>query len=72
MLAPMAEREQSFPTFGRIPAAFRNLSAAKLRIIPDNYSHIKLFLNFFQGEMVPDPFAPTGISFPFFLHFQQN
>jgi len=27
-----AEREQSFPTAGRLPVAFRSLSAAKVRI----------------------------------------
>ena len=29
----MAEREQSFPTAGRLPVAFRSLSAAKVQKI---------------------------------------
>jgi hypothetical protein len=33
MLASIAEREQSFPTAGRLPVAFRSLSAAKVRKI---------------------------------------
>ena len=33
MLALMAEREQSFPTAGRLPAAFRGFHAAKIRKI---------------------------------------
>ena len=33
MLALMAEREQSFPTAGRLPVAFRSLSAAKVQKI---------------------------------------
>ena len=33
MLASMAEREQSFPTAGRLPVAFRSLSAAKIQKI---------------------------------------
>ena len=34
MLASIAEREQSFPTAGRLPVAFRSLSAAKLQNNP--------------------------------------
>jgi hypothetical protein len=30
MLASIAEREQSFPTAGRLPVAFRSLSATKV------------------------------------------
>ena len=33
MLALMAEREQPFPTAGRLPVAFRTLSAAKVQKI---------------------------------------
>ena len=33
MLASIAEREQSFPTAGRLPVAFRSLSAAKVQKI---------------------------------------
>ena len=33
MLALMAEREQPFPTAGRLPVAFRTLSRAKVQII---------------------------------------
>jgi len=33
MLASIAEREQSFPTAGRLPIAFRSLTAAKVQKI---------------------------------------